>query len=121
MPNTPKPATTYSWDEMPTDRPMDLISRQRVVGEKMMISRVTLEPGFSVGAHQHPNEQIAVVIEGEIVFTVEEEAGPREIRVKAGECVHLPGNLPHSGRTRTGAVILDCFSPPSESTGVDGG
>lgn len=100
---------------------MPLISRQRVVGEKMMISRVTLEPGFSVGTHQHENEQIAVVVEGEFVFTVEEEAGPREIRVKAGECVHLPSGLPHSGTTATGAVILDCFSPPSEATGVDRG
>jgi len=115
----PNDATTHSWDEMPTDRPMPLISRQRVMGERMMISRVTLEAGFEVPTHRHANEQIAVVVEGEFVFVVEEEAGPREIRVRAGECVHLPSNLPHSGRTATGAVILDCFSPPSETTGVD--
>ena len=78
-----------------------------------------IEAGSALAEHSHANEQIAVVVEGEFVFVVEEEAGPREIRVRAGECVHLPSNLPHSGRTATGAVILDCFSPPSETTGVD--
>ncbi|MFG0306569.1 MAG: cupin domain-containing protein [Phycisphaerales bacterium JB040] len=115
----PSPATLHDWSDLPTDRPMPLISRQRVVGEHMMLSRVTLEPGFSVPVHAHANEQIAVVLEGSITFTLEEDSGTRELHAAAGQCVVLPPNLPHGATTEDGCVILDCFSPPSETTGVD--
>jgi len=115
----PSPATLHDWSDLPTDRPMPLISRQRVVGKHMMLSRVTLEPGFSVPVHAHANEQIAVVLEGSITFTIEEDSGPRTLHATAGQSVVLPPNLPHGATTEEGCVILDCFSPPSETTGVD--
>ena len=47
---------------------MDLITRQRIIGEHMMISRVHLEKGFTVPSHNHANEQFAVVLSGSIRF-----------------------------------------------------
>ena len=113
------PATLHDWSDLPADRPMPLIARQRIMGEHMMLSRVVLEPGFSVPVHAHANEQIAVVLEGSITFTLEEPAGVREFHASAGQCVVLPPNLPHGATSAEGCVILDCFSPPSETTGID--
>ncbi len=114
-------AKKFSWTDLPVDAPMDLISRQRIIGEKMMVSRVVLEPGFRVPTHEHENEQISIVLEGRIRFTVGPEGSPdaTDIDCVAGETLHLPSNVPHAAEAIERCVILDLFSPPSEKTGVD--
>lgn len=110
-------AAVSRWDELETDHPMDLISRERIIGSQMMISRVTLEKGFKVGAHQHANEQFAVVLSGRMKFGLGEDG--REVTLGGGEVLHLPSNVLHSAEALEKTVILDLFSPPSEKTGVD--
>ncbi|MFO0861265.1 MAG: cupin domain-containing protein [Phycisphaerales bacterium] len=109
------------WSELPTDTPMPLIHRQRLMGEQMMISRVQLDKGFRVPSHRHSNEQFAVVLSGRMRFGLGEESTPahREIEVVGGEVLHLPSNVPHSAAALEDSIILDLFSPPSEKTGVD--
>ncbi|HBS29749.1 MAG TPA: cupin domain-containing protein [Phycisphaerales bacterium] len=107
--------------ELPEDRPMALIARRRIVGEKMMVSHIVLQKGFSVGTHAHENEQISIVQSGRFRFRVGADGAPdrRTIEVGAGEALVLPANVPHSGEALEDSVILDLFSPPSERTGVD--
>lgn len=114
-------ARRYSWSELPADRPMANIERQRIIGEQMMLSRVRLAKGFFVPSHQHANEQFAVVLSGHMRFGLgaEGSATHRELEVRGGEVLHLPANVPHSATALEDSVILDLFSPPSEKTGVD--
>lgn len=114
-------ARKLAWTELPEDRPLPLIARRRIVGKQMMISRVELEPGFSVGTHAHENEQMSVILSGRFRFSIgaENAADRRTVEVGAGEVLVLPSNVPHGGEALEHTVILDLFSPPSEKTGVD--
>ena len=49
----------------------------------------------------------------------EGKADYREVVVAGGEVLHLPSELPHSCRALEDTLILDLFSPPSATTGVD--
>jgi quercetin dioxygenase-like cupin family protein len=101
---------------------MDKISRRRVIGEKAMLSEVTLQKGFVVPTHQHDNEQFACILTGRMRFTINEGAkDQRTIDAPAGTVLHLPGNVPHAAEALEDSVVLDIFSPPSEKTGVDRG
>jgi quercetin dioxygenase-like cupin family protein len=88
------------------------VTAQTFWGDKMMLSRVVLEPGGVVPPHQHPHEQAGVVLEGTLEFTIGGETkvlGP-------GEMYIIPGNVEHKvvpvgDQT---AVALDIFSPVRE-------
>ncbi|MCA9295738.1 MAG: cupin domain-containing protein [Phycisphaerales bacterium] len=114
-------AITYRWDDLPVDRPMPLIDRRRIMGDRMMISHVTLHEGFVVPTHVHHNEQFAVILSGRIRFTIGDAStgGTHERTLTGGEVLHLPSNVPHGAEALETTVVLDLFSPPDEKTGVD--
>lgn len=110
----------HAWSELDEDSPMPLLTRRRVIGEKMMVSQVTLEVGLVVPPHHHENEQITIVTEGRLKFRVgESEDAPDEIIVGAGEVLMLPSWLWHGAEALERTVVLDLFAPPSEGTGID--
>jgi len=100
---------------------MDLLERQRVIGDKAMLSRVTLTKGCYVPTHAHDNEQFACVISGKLRFGLGADGSNdrREVVVSAGEVMLLPANTPHSAEAMEDTIVLDVFSPPSEKTGID--
>jgi len=114
-------AIRYRWQDLPQDHPMEKIDRRRIVGSQTMLSEVFLHKGFFVPTHAHENEQFAIVLSGEVRFGIgaEGSAGHHEIVLKGGEVLHLPSNVPHSARALADARLIDVFSPPSETTGVD--
>ena len=114
-------AVVYRWSDLPTDRPMPLLERRRIIGERMMISQVLLEKGCVVPSHTHENEQFACVVRGRIRFGLGVEGSPdhQQMVLAGGEVLHLPSNLPHSAEALDETLILDLFSPPSEKTGID--
>lgn len=114
-------ATQVRWSEMTPDRPLPLIERRRLMGDRMMVSHVTLERGFKVDVHKHENEQITCVISGAFRFWIGDQSSPdrRETIVRAGDAILFPANVPHGGEALETTVILDLFSPPSQATGVD--
>jgi quercetin dioxygenase-like cupin family protein len=80
-------------------------------GQQLMISHVDLQPGSVVALHSHPHEQMGILIEGEMTFTVGDET--REL--KAGEMWRIPGNVPHTVTAGPrGAVAIDIFHPVRE-------
>ncbi|MFN0012717.1 MAG: cupin domain-containing protein [Phycisphaerales bacterium] len=109
------------WTDLPADRPMPLIERQRIIAEAMMVSRVHLAKGFHLDTHQHTNEQWVVMLSGRCRFGLGAEgtAARHEVEVSGGEVLVLPSGVPHSCDAIEDTVILDLFSPPSEKTGVD--
>jgi quercetin dioxygenase-like cupin family protein len=114
-------AVLYRWKELPADKPMALLERRRVIGEKSMISQVRLEKGCDIPSHSHENEQFACLLEGSMRFGLGEKGTSqwRELVLHAGEVLHLPSNCPHSAYALEDCLILDVFSPPSQTTGID--
>lgn len=114
-------ATVHTWSELATDYPMERIDRQRIVGERMMISRVTLHPGFRIPSHHHENEQMVVMLSGRARFLVGPVGGEasEEVTLEGGQVLELPSNVPHACEALERCEILDLFSPVSEGTGVD--
>ena len=107
------------WTELDCDHPMAGIARRRVIGERMMISEIRLEKGCDVPMHAHENEQIAVVVSGRIKFLLGDEGEAGEEILEGGEVICLPPNLPHAAHALEDTLVLDLFSPPSETTGID--
>jgi quercetin dioxygenase-like cupin family protein len=56
---------------------MELLERRRVIGDKAMISHITLRRGFKVATHAHENEQFSVVLSGKLKFELGAEGGDR--------------------------------------------
>lgn len=114
-------AKHHRWSELPTDTPMALLARQRIIGDKAMISRITLKRGCFVPTHAHENEQFACVLSGRLKFGVGADGSPdrKDVVVGAGEVLLLPSNVPHSAEALEDTVVLDVFSPPSATTGID--
>jgi len=118
MPNN---AVTYRWSELPKDVPMPMLERRRVIGEQAMVSHVTLQKGCFVPTHAHVNEQMTCILSGRLKFTLGDEASPKRetVMVATGEIIHLPSNVPHAAEAIEETVVLDIFSPPSATTGID--
>ena len=87
------------------------ISARPLFGEGAMLNLIEFEPGAVVAEHEHPHEQLGLVLRGIQVLVVagEEHAlGPMEGYV-------LPGGVPHSAHCGPdGATVLDVFQPVRE-------
>lgn len=61
--------------------------------------------------HSHPHEQVTYVVEGEVRFFLD----GRPSRLKAGDLVSIPGNVPHCIQVLTPrARLVDVFTPIRE-------
>ena len=79
-----------------------------VEGDQLTMAVVELEPDSVVPQHEHHNEQIGVVLQGSLTFTI---GGERRDLV-AGDTYKIPGHVPHDVVTGPrGAVVIDVFAP----------
>jgi len=106
-------ATWYRWDELPREVLHERLARRLITGDRVMLAHVYLKKGCVVPRHAHENEQFTYILEGALEFLVGED-GAREIVVRAGEVLHLPGNVPHEARALEDTLDVDVFSPPRE-------
>ncbi len=111
----------HRWTDLDADSPMELLERRRVIGRPAMISHVSLKKGLKVPTHHHENEQFACVLSGRIRFTLGAAGSPehRTVTLEGGSVLYLPSNTPHAAEALEDTVVLDIFSPPSETTGID--
>jgi quercetin dioxygenase-like cupin family protein len=73
------------------EHPFPGVTRRTNQTAKATVSAYAFEPGAEFPIHIHPEEQITVVLEGSVVFSVEGEAhelGPGETYVVAPEVEH---------------------------------
>jgi quercetin dioxygenase-like cupin family protein len=79
--------------------------------EKTLLTYFEVEPNSEFAMHRHENEQITLVLEGELFFKVD----GREIKVGPGEVIALPANVEHGAFTREKpAKAVDAWSPVME-------
>lgn len=82
-----------------------------VPGDKLMFSFVRFDPNATVPTHQHPHEQIGIVLEGELEMWIDNDR--RTIR--KGETYVIPSQIPHGAQTKsTPCLVLDAFHPIRE-------
>ncbi len=98
---------------MPRERVSDLLERRLITGERMMLAHVYLKQGCIVPKHSHENEQLTYILEGALRFWIGEDE-KEMIIVRAGEVLHIPGNVPHKAEALEDTLDVDVFSPPRQ-------
>ena len=77
-------------------------------GEQMMLSLVEFEPHAVVQPHSHPHEQMGMLLDGELTFTI----GGQTQTLGPGQMWRIPGGIVHSAVAGDKPVkALDVFHP----------
>ena len=80
-----------------------------VTTDAVMTNFVTFEPNADAPLHHHHEQQIAIVLSGELTFTV----GGETRVMRGGDCVVIPPHVEHGGFAGPdGCQALDVFTPP---------
>jgi quercetin dioxygenase-like cupin family protein len=98
------------WKNVEHEKLNDLIGREMVVGDNLMLARVFLKKGAHVPEHHHHNEQVTYILEGALKFAID----GKEIVVRAGEVLCIPSNMVHEAWALEDTLDLDMFNPPRE-------
>jgi quercetin dioxygenase-like cupin family protein len=99
------------WREVTSERIAEGVDRQMVVGERLMMCRLTLRPHVDTPVHSHPHEQMTIVERGRVRFTID---GYTRL-VAAGDVLHFPPNVAHGATMLNEEVVLiDIFTPIRE-------
>jgi quercetin dioxygenase-like cupin family protein len=86
----------------------DGVTARIVDGERISLAVVELEPGGLVPEHRHDNEQLGLVLEGEITFRI----GDEQRTLGPGGTWRILADVPHEARAGAGgAVVIDVFTP----------
>ncbi len=79
--------------------------------ERMMLSLVEFEPGAVVKDHSHMHEQVGILLEGELTFTI----GGETKTLVPGDIWRIPGGTLHRAVAGPEPVkALDVFAPVRE-------
>jgi len=94
--------------------PLELVpglTFQPVSTDSVMTNFVTFEPDAEAPTHHHHEQQIAIIVSGELTFTV----GGETRVMRPGDLVVIPPHVPHGGFAGPeGCVAIDVFTPPRE-------
>jgi quercetin dioxygenase-like cupin family protein len=104
-------AIDQPWRSVPSEPIGEGVDRQMVVGERLMMCRLTLQPHVDTPVHSHPHEQMTIVERGRVRFTID---GNTRL-VGAGDVLHFPPNVAHGATMLDEEVVLiDIFTPIRE-------
>lgn len=82
------------------------------LGESTMLNSVRFAPHTEAPVHSHDEEQITLVVEGELDFDIDGEVR----RLTPGMVAVIPANVPHGARTGDIACHeYDVFNPPRQA------
>ncbi len=100
-------ATHHRWNAIEPEHINAAIARRYINGERVTVARFELKRGGVVPVHAHDNEQISIVLDGALRFTIDGS----EIVVRAGEVMQIPGGVPHGVDALEDTLVIDVFSP----------
>ena len=112
------PCTFARWEDVPREKVTDMLDRQLITGERIMLAHVHLKKGCVVPKHRHENEQFTYILDGALLFRLGED-GHEHVTVRAGEVLHIPSNVWHEAEALEDTLDMDVFSPP-RSDWLDG-
>src|SRR5205085_12650580 len=87
-----------------------LFRSKTIVSADLTVSMYRYAPGSAWEEHHHPEDQLTIVLAGEIVF----RAGGEELRLGAGAQVLIPGGVPHAAVAGPAEVVTLNVWPPRE-------
>jgi unsaturated pyranuronate lyase len=97
--------------ENPTIEICPGITRRTITNGRTMYQMIaTLEAGSQMPEHQHAQEQIVHILEGQMRLIV--DGVPHEL--STGDSFYLASNVPHGVETVLPTRVLDTFSPPRD-------
>jgi quercetin dioxygenase-like cupin family protein len=83
-----------------------------VIGDELMVNYVSYEPHTEAPRHAHAEEQVLLVLEGEL----EVDLGEERRTLKPGQVAVIPPFVPHAARTHDGSCVqVDVFHPPRQA------
>jgi quercetin dioxygenase-like cupin family protein len=101
--------TFVDWEAIAPIEMVPGLEIRPVLGENLMVTFVRFEPHTEAPRHWHDEEQMTIVLEGELEF----EVGDETRTVRRGEAIVIPPNVPHAARTHDGRCLeMDVFHPP---------
>jgi quercetin dioxygenase-like cupin family protein len=101
----------YKLDKVPYVDLVEGAKSRLVVGEKILVSFIEMEPNMFFPLHKHESEQVMIVIEGSIT----EILGDKKVLLKKGDVVVIKSGLQHGGIvSEEGCKAIDIFAPPRE-------
>ena len=84
------------------------ITARAVVGERMTMAVVDLDPNAALPEHHHENEQLGFVLSGSITMRI----GGEKRELRAGDTYTIPSDVPHDGVAGAkGCTAVDVFAP----------
>ena len=96
-------------DDLEPLRVMDGLEFRPVTTDSVMTNFVTFAPDAPAPMHHHVEQQITIVLSGELTFTV----GGETNLMHAGDCAVMPPHVPHGGAAGpAGCTVVDVFTPP---------
>jgi quercetin dioxygenase-like cupin family protein len=101
---------TYQWDDMPKSSAVDpRATVSKINGHGTTILRGEIKAGFKMPRHDHPQEQITMVMSGRLhVWSESEEQGTV---LGPGGVARVPGGMPHGAEALEDVVLFDVFAP----------
>ena len=100
-----------NWATLPVERVAEGIERQMVVGEKLMICRLKIQPRVVTAVHAHAHEQVTMVERGRVLYIID---GVERV-CSPGDVLHFPPHLLHGATMLDEEVVLvDVFTPRRE-------
>ena len=111
---SPSQAVHTRWSDVVPEALNPQLTRQFITGEQAMLARIDLKKGATVPRHSHANEQISWITAGALRFTLGEPGSEREVVVREGEVLVIPGDLPHAAEALEDTVDYDIFAPPRQ-------
>jgi quercetin dioxygenase-like cupin family protein len=102
-------ASITHMDDYPSYEIAEGLFFRPVFAENLSLNFVTFPPNSGFPPHGHAEEQISIVREGEMEFTI----GEMTRLVGPGDVIVFPPHVIHEGRTFGDSCrIIDIFSPP---------
>jgi quercetin dioxygenase-like cupin family protein len=102
-----------NWQTVPVEVVNPSMSRQIVLGEKLMIARMQFKDGFRVPLHFHVHEQVTQVISGKMRFWFGENK-EETMDLGPGDVIVIPSNLPHEALMIGDVEEVDTWAPPRQ-------
>ncbi len=106
-------SATGRFDGLPEETPFPGVHRRSFASERATVAEYAFEPGASFPRHRHPQEQVTLVLEGD----VEMRAGDRVEHLAAGAWSVMPGEVEHGIRAGAGGARIVAIVMPPRAAG----
>ena len=102
-------------DTLPPRQIWDGVVARSVTSERLTLALIELDPNSVVPEHSHDNEQVGVLVQGSMTFTIGREVG----EIVPGSSWRILANVPHSVVAGPeGAVLVEVFAPARDDWGA---